>query len=225
MSLQRNWRQRIPFLILIIALQLLYFPLNQKTNDGILIDLKVIDGIMPLIGEFVVIYVAGIAILSIGPLLMTIVLPRSLFQAYVLTHITVMLIGFFVWMLVPAYVYKAPFEPQDQFDTWTQELHLRDVDYGNQNAFPSSHVYYLTVLLFFIAKRWPRTWFLCALLSVLNAWSTMLTRQHYFWDVIAGLFLAYGGIWLTYRVFLPRLRQWEKEKQILAPPQDGHLAS
>lgn len=223
MSFQRTWRQRLPLLALIILLQMLYFPLNQKSSTGVRFDLPVIDGVMPLISEFVVIYIAGIVFFSFGSLLMTLILPHHLFQAYVLTHITVMLTGFLLWIIIPAYVYKAPFAPENQFDVWTQELHLRDVDYGNQNAFPSSHVYYITVLLFFISKRWPRTWFICALLSVLNAWSTMLTRQHYFLDVVVGLLLTYGGIWLTYRVYLPKLAEWEKDKEILMPPQGGKL--
>lgn len=214
MSLQEKWRQRWPFLAFIILLQLLYFPLNQKSTTGIRLDLPIIDGVMPLVGEFVVIYVAGIVFFCAGAFIMAAILPQRLFQAYVLTHLTVMLTGFLFWLVIPAYVYKAPFVPENQFDIWTQNLHVSDSDYGNQNAFPSSHVYYITVLLFFITKRWPKTWFVCALFSVLNVWSTLLTHQHYILDAIAGLALTYAGIWVTYRVYFPKLAEWEKEKAI-----------
>jgi hypothetical protein len=70
MALKQIWQQRFPYIALIIFLQLLYFPLNQKASVGIRLDLPIIDGVMPLVGEFVVIYVAGIVFFCFGPFIM-----------------------------------------------------------------------------------------------------------------------------------------------------------
>jgi membrane-associated phospholipid phosphatase len=139
-------------------------------------------------------------------------LPRQLFQAFAVSFFIIMLIGFTIWIVFPAYVIKAPFTPGNIFDEWTRDLHIRDRDYGNHNALPSSHVYYITLLLYFFARKWPRGWFLWVTLAVINAWSTMLTHQHYFLDVLAGFVLTIFVLWITYNMILPPLRRSEQRQ-------------
>lgn len=199
-------RDRIPLLLLIIGIQSLYFPLNRTGTSAARVDLSLIDGVMPLIGPFVVPYLLGFILISTLPLIAVLVLPRRLFQQFTIAYLCVMLLGFFIWSAFPAYVYKAPFQPVGIFEEWTQDLHERDQVYGNHNAIPSSHVYYITVGLYFFAKRWPRHWFLFASTAVINVWSTLFTHQHYFLDVLSGLVLTIFGIWVARHVTARRMR-------------------
>lgn len=199
--------QRLPTVLLAFAFQTLYFPINRSGTDSPRVDLPVIDGVMPLVGEFSVIY--GIGVVGITGMIFVgaVALPRKLFMQYTVTLMFAMAIGFSIWALFPAHVYKSPFEPENIFDEWTRDYLHDDGNYGNHNAIPSSHIYYITILLYFLAKRWPRYWFWFALLAVLNAWSTLFTHQHYFLDVIAGFALTIFAIWFGRKVLTPRVRE------------------
>ncbi|MCI0710449.1 MAG: phosphatase PAP2 family protein [Chloroflexi bacterium] len=199
--------QRIPTILLVFAFQLLYFPINRSGTNTPRVDLDIIDSVMPLIGEFSIIYFAGAVGITIMVFVGALLLPRELYMQYVVTLVFAMAIGFTIWALFPAHVYKAPFEPEDDFDKWTQEYLHDDRDYGNHNAIPSSHVYYMTILLYFLTRRWPRQWFWFAMLAVLNAWSTLLTHQHYFLDVVAGFALTIFAIWFARKTLMPRVRE------------------
>jgi membrane-associated phospholipid phosphatase len=200
--------QRIPTVMLVFMFQLLYFPINRSGTDSPRVDIAVIDGVMPLVGEFSIIYLAGVVGISLMVFVGALALPRDLYMQYTVALVVAMAVGFGIWTLFPAHVYKTPFEVRDIFDQWTRDYLHNDRSYGNHNAIPSSHVYYITILLYFLTRRWPRYWFWFAATAVLNAWSTMLTHQHYFLDVVAGFALAITAIWVSRRMVTPRLRKF-----------------
>ena len=204
--------QRLPLLLLLMAVQALYFPINRSGTEGVRVDLDVIDGAMPLVGEFVVPYLAGFWLIAGASFVSALFFPRAIYQEFAISFFLIMIIGFVLWITIPAYVVKDVFTPENSFDQMLFDLHAGDDDYGNYNAFPSSHVYYITLMMYFFTRLWKRWWFLWAFLAVINAWSTMLTHQHYFLDVLTGLLLTIGVIWFTRKYLLSRLRAWDESR-------------
>lgn len=200
-----RWR----IVALLGLIQGLYFPINQLHNSGVTLDLDFLDGAMPRVSYFVIIYQAGLLYLSLATVIAGFCLPRDLFQKYVMAFLFVMLTGFSIWIIFPAYVEKQTFTPDGFFDELLYTLHDSDDSFGTHNAFPSSHIYYVMIGLYFLAKRFKRHWFWFALLALLNAMSTMLTHQHYFLDVLAGFVLTWFGLWLTLRYLAPAVRRYE----------------
>jgi len=214
--LKRDWfgdtfRSRIPILLLVYGIQLLYFPINiyLQNKGGFKADIASIDGNMPLLPIFVVPYYMGLGSLPIWHAVAAWKFPRDLFQKYIVAFLTVMLVGFSLWLLFPAYVSKDPITGNGFFTDILKNLHDGDDQYGNHNAIPSSHVYYVTIAVLFYIQRF-RKWTIPLLtFAVINALSTMFTHQHYFLDVITGFINTYFGYLLATRVFVPRIQQME----------------
>jgi len=200
-----RWR----IVALLGLIQGLYFPINQLHDGGMTLDLDFLDGAMPRASYFVIIYQLGLGYLSLSTIIAGLLLPRDLFQKYVIAFLFVMLTGFSIWIIFPAYVEKQTFTPHGFFDNLLHSLHDSDDSFGTHNAFPSSHIYYVMIGLYFLAQRFKRYWFWFALVAFLNAMSTMFTHQHYFLDVVAGFALTWIGLWVTLRFLAPAVRRYE----------------
>ena len=214
--LKRDWfgesfRSRIPILLLVYGIQLLYFPINIYLQDkgGFKADIASIDGNMPLLPIFVVPYNLGLVSLPIWHVVAAWKFPRDLFQRYIVAFLTVMITGFLLWLIFPAYVEKEPIEGSGFFTDILKSLHDGDDQYGNHNAIPSSHVYYVTIAVLFYIQIF-RKWIPALLtLAVINALSTMFTHQHYFLDVLTGFINTYFGYVLATRVLVPWIQGLE----------------
>ena len=228
--LKRDWfgdtfRSRIPIVLLIYGIQLLYFPINIYLQDkgGFKADIAAIDGEMPLLPIFIVPYYMGLASMPFWHAIAAWKFPRRLFQQYVVAFLTVMVGGFLLWVIFPAYVEKDVIEGSGFFTDILKNLHEGDDQYGNHNAIPSSHVYYITIAVLFFIQHNRKLIIPLLIWAVLNALSTMFTHQHYFLDVITGFMHTYLGYLLATRVLVPWIQQLELRNGIIpeAPAQDS----
>lgn len=214
--MKRDWfgggfLERLPVVVLLIGIMLLYFPINQINHGrgGFAPTIAAIDGNMPLYPVFVIPYVLGFAAMGFLPMWAAWKFPRRLFQEYSLALLTVIAVGFTLWLALPAYVIKEPITQEGFFFDLVRQLHKNDDTYGTHNAIPSSHVYYVTLAVCYYV-RYNRSYLIPAVtFAVLNALSTMLTHQHYFLDVMTGFMVAWGAYELTRRVTLPWMQGWE----------------
>jgi len=200
---KRDWfgetlRERIPILIFTLAFLSVYGIINQYLSGkgGFVASIAAIDGNMPLLPVFVVPYVVGIPLIGLFPLFAAWKFPRDLFRRYLLGLYTVMLIGYTIWLLFPAYVVKEPIDGEGLFTNWVKMLHDGDDTYGTHNAIPSSHVYYITIAMCYYIQYDKRLVKPFILFAIVNALSTMFTHQHYFLDVLAGLLVT----WVAFAV-------------------------
>ncbi|MCQ3929013.1 MAG: hypothetical protein DPW16_01020 [Chloroflexi bacterium] len=210
----RDWfgnslRERWPLLLFLLAFQSLYFPINQVVSGGVHLYIPQIDGNIPRLSIFVIPYAMGFMLMPIFPLLAAWKFSRQMFQEYAIAFFSVMVLGFIIWLAMPAYIIKHSFEPNGFFDQLLYQLHDGDSSYGTHNSFPSSHVYYVTVAMVYFWRKWPKQWISWATFTVANAASTLFTHQHYFADVVAGFALTWFAVWLTRRHLLPIIRRRE----------------
>jgi membrane-associated phospholipid phosphatase len=210
----RDWfgntlRERWPLLLFIIAFQSLYFPINQIVSGGVHLYIPQIDGEMPRLSIFVIPYAMGFVLMPLFPIIAAWKFSRQVFQEYAIAFFAIMVIGFTIWLLFPAYIVKHSFEPNGFFDDLLYNLHDGDSTYGTHNSFPSSHVYYVTLAMVFFWRKWPKQWVIWGTFTVVNAVSTLFTLQHYFVDVVSGFALTWFVIWLTRTHLLPIIRRRE----------------
>jgi membrane-associated phospholipid phosphatase len=214
--MKRDWfgsrfRERLPVLVFLLFMLSLYFPVNQINSGrgGFAPTIEAIDGQMPLYPVFVIPYVVGFLTMGLFPTFAAWKFPRDLFQEYALALFTVIIVGFSLWLLLPAYVIKDPIVGDGFFLNIVKMLHDGDSTYGTHNAIPSSHVYYVTLAMCYFVQYNARLTIPLIIFAVFNALSTMLTHQHYFLDVMTGFLVVWAVFEFTRRVSLPLLRRLE----------------
>lgn len=206
-----RFRMRLPLLGFLLAFQMLYFPINQIHEGGFTADIEAIDGEMPLFPIFVVPYVLSIWLMPLFPLYAAWKFPRALFREYMVAFFTIMVMGYSLWILIPAYVEKQPINETGFFAEWLIQLHDGDSSYGTHNALPSSHVYYITLAVCYFILYNHKLLIPGILFAVVNALSTMFTHQHYFLDAVAGLLLTFVAYEVTHHVLIPMFYRQEVE--------------
>lgn len=198
-------RQRLPLLVFLLAFQCLYFPINQIHEGGFTANIPAIDSKLPLIPEFVVAYVMSILLMPLFPLYAAWKFPRELFREYMVAFFAIMVMGYTLWILIPAYVEKQPVKETGYFANMVEELHEGDEGYGTHNALPSSHVYYMTLAICYYILYNKKLFWPGVIFAAINGLSTMFTHQHYFLDVVAGLLLTAVAYELSKWVLVPAL--------------------
>jgi membrane-associated phospholipid phosphatase len=183
--------QRLVWLILLFAVQLLYFPINRTVQGGVILRTPW-DAFFPLRPIWVVPYLLSLLWWMGCFVWATVKMPDNLYRSFVISAITIMLASYVVYIVYPTYVIRP--NPQGE-DFWTRlvaDLYARD---HVNNAFPSGHTYN-TILIALYWSRWhPKRRWLWWAIAVVILLSTLYTRQHNLPDLVGGIAFA----WLGYR--------------------------
>ncbi len=212
---EREWKPRLKkrwlVLLLLFLFQMLYFPINKRSKGDRSLFSKHIDGRTPRWSVFVVPYVAGFGYIANMNTIAAATLSPKYWREHCMALTSVTLAGFAVWILYPARVVKRPFKPRrfNPFDWGLKILQDLDKGYGQYNSFPSSHVYYVTLGLYFLSKEFPQYRWMLYPSTLFNASSTLLTHQHYFADAASGFVFSHTAIWLAEHKLVPHLMKLE----------------
>ena len=154
-----------------------------------------LDGVFLFVPEFVWVYHTLIPVI-IGTTVFS-MQRRDVFFTTVsaLTFAVLVLTVFHI--LLPSFYPRQPLDPALSLSVWLVQV-TRDVD-AACNTFPSGHVAFAWVLYFCVrlsevAKRRKSLSALYLLWAALISLSTLMLKQHYIFDVIAGIFLAYIAV-------------------------------
>ncbi len=181
--------QRLVWLILLLAVQSLYFPINRSVQGGVVLHTPW-DTYFSLWPIWVVPYLLSL-LWWVGCFVWaTLKMPDNLFRAFVISTIIVMLASYVIYILYPTYVVR----PTVQVGDWlTQLVAMLYANDRVNNAFPSGHTYN-TVLIALFWSRWQpkRRWLWWAITAVILL-STLYTRQHNLPDLIGGIAFAWLG--------------------------------
>jgi len=164
----------------------LYFPLSHYGADRASAPAIFLDHQTPLIADWMWAYFM-VYLTAVIPI--AVVRQRALLRRVALSYLAIMIVSFNIFWIFPVRMTLRPENPAvDSFVTWG----LRLCYYLDQplNCFPSLHVA-LTVLAAMICWKVDRFWGALAWVgSVAVSASTMLVKQHFFADVVAGIALA-----------------------------------
>ena len=188
----RSWirkRARLTWLMVLIIIQGLYFPISRIVQGGVALATPW-DASIPLWPIWAIPYLLSL-IWWMGCIIWaTWEMDADLYQAFVIAILAVMLVSYLIYLLYPTYVER----PLLEGDNWQTELmrfiYSTDRPY---NAFPSGHTYN-TMLIALFWWRWrPRLRWLWAGIVGVVLLSTLFTRQHNLPDLLGGIVLAWTG--------------------------------
>lgn len=103
-----------------------------------------------------------------------------------------------MWFLFPSKMSRPHIVGKNFFEKIVLKIYQDDT---HANAFPSSHVFTSLITSFFLASAFPVLapvfWSVGCVIAV----STVLIKQHFFVDVVAGICWAYAGIGVAHMFF------------------------
>jgi membrane-associated phospholipid phosphatase len=159
-----------------------------------------LDAVLPVVRPFVIPYV------SLNPLvyftLIVFLLFRTkVFQSACLAMITAWFVSYFFYFFLQTEVIRPVLAGTDLFTRMIQGVYATDNPY---NDFPSLHTSISTILAIHWFRFDRRTGVVAAVWTALIVASTVLIKQHYLADLVAGLLLAFGASYLYIRLILQR---------------------
>ncbi len=194
-------RIRLAWLVILFMVQLLYFPINRTVQGGVVLATPW-DASIPLWPIWAIPYLLSL-FWWVGCFTWAAwKMDDTLYRAFVIGAIAVMLTSYVLYLLYPTYVQRPVLEGSN----W--QVDLMRLIYENDrlnNAFPSGHTYNTMLVVLFWWHWRPRLRWLWAGIAVIILLSTLFTRQHNLPDLIGGIVWAWMGYrfglwWVTRRV-------------------------
>jgi membrane-associated phospholipid phosphatase len=175
----------------------LYFPINWPW--GTVHQLKTpLDGFIPLVPAFVIPYIFLFFAWGAGLMSWAMVWRPKVFLKLVASFTVASGVAYIIYILFQTTVPRPDLQVSDGFTRILKWIYSSDRRF---NAFPSGHTLTTTILLL---TTWPlvqKIWkvvFVCIAASIIAA--TLLLKQHYVPDVLAGLALGWFAFWLGQKV-------------------------
>ncbi len=184
MSLENIINSKILLFLVVIATGLLYFPLNQR-NSLHYWESK-IDTKIPLVPVFIVPYIfLFFPYLIFGPMALW---QSEVMKSFLRSFIIANIVAYIIWHFFPNGVKRPVIKIDGFWKKLVKKLYAADIH--DTNGFPSSHVYYSSIISWYLTLAYPSYSFLFLFSGGLIILSTLFTKQHYVIDVIGGLVLS-----------------------------------
>jgi membrane-associated phospholipid phosphatase len=159
-----------------------------------------LDVALPVVRPFVIPYV------SLNPvvyftLIFFLLFRTKVFQSACLAMLTAWFVSYLFYFFLQTEVIRPVLTGTDLFTRMIQGVYATDNPY---NDFPSLHTSISTILTIHWFRFERRLGIVSALWTALIVASTVLIKQHYVADLVAGLLLAFGASFLYIRLILQR---------------------
>lgn len=180
--------KRMGWILLVLAIQFIYFPASQATSGGIAPKLPV--DVIPVYPIWVVPYILCYPLWMSGIIWALLKLTDRDFRAFLAAALFTVGIGNLTFLVFPTYVELPAIIGHDIFSILLRGVQVAG---GTHAALPSAHNYITMLLAAFAARAYPRQRGVWIGIVVTVALSTLFTGQHYILDVAAGLALGWAG--------------------------------
>ena len=159
-----------------------------------------LDAALPVVRPFVIPYVS-LDPLVYFTLVVFLVFRTKIFQSASLAMITAFLVSYLLYFFLQTEVIRPVLTGSDLFTRLIQGVYATDNPF---NDFPSLHTSVSTLLTIHWFQFNRRAGFVAAFWTTLIVASTILIKQHYVADLVAGLLLAFGVSSLYIRLVLKK---------------------
>ena len=200
-------KTKVVFLFTLLPYMIIYFAIQSCISAGNDYNLLTeLDKIIPFNSHFVWIYHTFIPVIVTTLIFM--IKKKELFLSAIgsLLMATVVLSLFYIFF--PSFYPRDGFVDNSTISGFLVEL-TRKID-GAQNTFPSTHVTFSWLMVFFIglascAKKNKWIYFAYFIWAALVSISTLTIKQHYVIDVLSGVLLAYFCYRISKTIVFDRL--------------------
>lgn len=209
-SLTRPYPVSIGMVALLLLVPLYIFIAHGVAGRTLHAPALTLDRLLPLVPAWALVYGSLYLFLIVLPVF--VVREPEHIRRTVLTYLMVWTVAYLCFLIYPTVAPRPASFTGKGFTAWgLRFLYEADPPY---NCFPSLHVAHSFVSALTCYPVHRRVGVLATICASLVALSTLLTRQHYVLDVVAGAFLAC----VAYALFL---RNYRSE---VIPARDRHLA-
>jgi membrane-associated phospholipid phosphatase len=185
-------KRRVFWLVIILTLLMVYFPINRLVTGGWALALP-IDKYIPLYPPALIPYLVGSFLFFAFPVWASLYSKKHELEAYIISFLTATIISYIIYLTLPTFVIRPEVHSQDLFSKAISLLYQNDYPH---NAAPSGHTFY-TLISFLYIRVWnPKVQGISLTIALLIIASTLLTKQHYILDVISGLILGFIAYWI-----------------------------
>ncbi|HEX2314216.1 MAG TPA: phosphatase PAP2 family protein [Thermomonospora sp.] len=181
---RREWAPTVVLLVALGGLFALYGPLNRGPARWS--ARTPLDERIPLVEEMVVPYVSALALGPLTLVLFLVTAPR-LARSALVAGVVLLLVAYLFYVFAQTRMERPPVTGDDVFSATLRLVYGTD---GAYNCFPSLHTGFSLIMAVHWVRYhrrvgvWVAGW--CVLIMV----STLLVRQHYLADLVAGLVVA-----------------------------------
>lgn len=163
-----------------------YVPINHLLRKGKKLK-HPIDDKIPLIPVYVFPYVLFYMPWMFLFFLSLLWQPLHIVQQVAFATFFSCLIGYFCFIFFPTYVVSPPVKGKTLAHKLLKLVELTDKQF---NAFPSMHVYMVTILTLFSSIIYPQFTLIFLMMGTLVTVSTVFTKRHYLCDILGGLLVG-----------------------------------
>jgi membrane-associated phospholipid phosphatase len=183
-------RERLLWLFALLAVQLVYFPINRIVSGGVTLRIPALDDLVPIWPVWVVPYLLSLVWWTACYIWAAWKMDGRLYRAFASAVIVTVLASCVVYLVFPTYIVRRPIEGSG----WAVDL-LRLVYASDRvyNAFPSGHVYNAVLVALFWSRWLPRLRWLWVASAAVIVLATLFTGQHHLVDPFGGVLFAWAG--------------------------------
>ena len=198
---------RVVILFLLMALLLLYFPINQNVKGGITPDLP-LDAKIQLIPIWIIPYLLSILWWIVAIIWATAKMDFGRYLHFSVCLVLTIVVSYLIFLIFPTYVIRPTILGDDFLSQLVAYTYGNDQPY---NALPSGHAYTTLIISTFWFSWKPKQRYLWISIVIVVILSTLFTKQHYILDPAASAVV----VLITYRISAYLVRGFQ------TPPDTG----
>jgi membrane-associated phospholipid phosphatase len=192
-----GWKNALVCLLLFVAgyfINEIYFLLNH--GPAVMMLRTPLDDALPVVPVFVIPYVS-LDLFVYGTMIVLLLLRTRLFQSAALSMLAAWAVSYLFYFFLQTEVIRPALTGGDAFTAMIRAVYAGDNPF---NDFPSLHTSVSTILAIHWFRLDRRVGIAAAAWTALIVASTVLIKQHYVADLLAGLALAFGVSWLAGKI-------------------------
>lgn len=172
----------------LVLVYFMYFVLNKPGSKILYFDTS-LDYKIPFIPFFIIFYIIVYFLLIYGTMLYSLFFEKTRFKILAISVILTNLISFSIYYFFQSGVMRYPVIGNDIFSWLVLQLYTSAAPF---NAFPSGHAYHSIIcLIHWFKSRTVARWKTTVLVSIaIILISTVVIKQHFILDIIAGVLLG-----------------------------------
>lgn len=196
-----GWRNAAISLVLAAAVYFTNTIYDLLNHGPAVMNLRTpLDAALPVVRPFVIPYVS-LDLVVYFTLIFFLLFRTKFFHSACLAMITAFLVSYLFYFFLQTEVIRPTLTGTDLFTRLIQGVYATDNPY---NDFPSLHTSISTILAIHWFHFDRRVGYVAIFWTTLIVLSTILIKQHYVADLVAGLLLAFGAANLYIRLILQR---------------------